>query len=128
MNILNELRKWRENRYVLWAFMHGHANGKTITRQQKKYIQKTLAQRIKRVRRWHKITGRISMVLRNVFIKPLHYPLRPLPVAWYRDFGEDSRSYPHCPKCGEYTYRQSHCIFCGRRFIWQDKETTHTMS
>ena len=43
-----------------------------------------------------------------------------LPISWEADF-EDSVA-PYCPSCGEMPYNLQRCVFCGQKFI-QDEKT-----
>lgn len=117
--MLEKIRRIREMRAAYRRYMCGIDGNGEITAEQRKYIQTTLSRRIKRVRKWIKVTSRINMTLRNIFVKPFNYPRKAVMVEWETDFG-DEVYYPHCPACKEYAYKKTHCVFCGRRFIWPD--------
>ena len=46
----------------------------------------------------------------------------PLPLKWEPDPMGNGMGWPACPACGEMPYSTERCIFCGQRFI-QDERT-----
>lgn len=118
---MEKILQWIEGKKLIQAFLSGTIKRDDLTAEQYKFIQETMQRRIRRARKRIEIAAHINMILRNIFVKPVHYPLKPLPVSWHPDFG-DGASYPHCPKCDEYAYYKTHCVFCGRRFIWKDEK------
>lgn len=42
----------------------------------------------------------------------------PVPIEWERDYGG---VIPVCPVCGEMPYSLERCIFCGQKFIKDDR-------
>lgn len=44
----------------------------------------------------------------------------PIRIAWEKDY--DGGVYPACPACGEMPYSTERCIFCGQKFIQDDKK------
>lgn len=52
---------------------------------------------------------------------------KPVPIKWVDSFDYVRNkiipeSEPQCPHCGEMAYRYSECVFCGQRFV-QDEKT-----
>lgn len=43
----------------------------------------------------------------------------PLPIEWERSYGDSI--FPMCPACGEMPYSMDRCVFCGQRFIKDDR-------
>ena len=38
----------------------------------------------------------------------------PVKVEWHNDYG---MIMPYCPSCGEMSYSEERCVFCGQKFI-----------
>lgn len=45
-------------------------------------------------------------------------------VAWRWDFGVYD---PFCPYCDEIAYKEDHCIFCGKNYVWVEGEIKPTV-
>ncbi len=120
MKMLEKWKKRKELDKAFQAFKAGSIKRDDLTAEQHRYIQDRFSRQIKRTRARMRIEGKISMAMLDVFVKPFNYPKKPLPVSWSTDFG-DEVYYPHCPACGEPAYQKTHCVFCGRRFIWEDQ-------
>ena len=43
----------------------------------------------------------------------------PVKIGWAEEFG--GGVYPKCPACGEMPYSTERCVFCGQRFIQDEK-------
>lgn len=108
-------RQQKELKQALDAWLAGDLPEDQLTAQQRQYIQKTMKDRMKRIRRNFRRSVELHMFIRNITVKPIGRLLKPLPVDWHPDFW-DGVSYPHCPACGELAYEKDYCVFCGRRF------------
>ncbi len=38
-------------------------------------------------------------------------------VLWQKDWGAYA---PFCPYCSEYAYEKDHCVFCGKKYEWDE--------
>lgn len=43
----------------------------------------------------------------------------PKPINWQTDYGDCIA--PYCPSCGEMPYNLQRCVFCGQRFIQDER-------
>ena len=90
-----------------------------LTQQEKQWISEEFDRRVRRGNARIIISGKIDMLVRNITVKPINLFKKPMPVVWHSEHVEDTK-YPFCPVCDEFAYNKTHCIFCGRRFIWND--------
>lgn len=100
------------------AFFRNPGGGK-ITQQEKEWISNEFDRRLRRAHRRTIIRGKIEMFFCNIITKPINACKEPLPIVWHSEFIDECK-YPFCPVCDEFAYKKTHCIFCGRRFIWKD--------
>lgn len=102
------------------AFFRGNPDDLPLTLEEKEWIRRRFWRIVKRGNRRVIVRGKFEMLIRTITIKPVNFFKEPLPVVWHSEYVEESK-YPFCPVCDEFAYKKTHCIFCGRRFIWTDK-------
>lgn len=112
------IRQYRHMKRRLRAYLNDEISKEDISPQERQFFQKHIRRTAQRIYWQTRLRSKVVMLLRSITIKPINYMKKPMPVDWHPEYGDTE--FPFCPVCDEYAYKKTHCIFCGRRFIWKD--------